>query len=590
MTLLIGPASLLESDDRPAWWTPPGRPHRLEALVGNDNGDGTLTIHHYFCGQHRPDNPWLCGDAVTTQALGPAALAQRGRPGTRDHELVAHIPESGGVREYAWSVNDARDRRWRRLGLVEVEPQTPPSWDGPDDAVEWGAGTVLATATARTRLRSGWIQALVQVDHSLYHLHRQARGASVRWVRHACLRLDDREPFSVAAKPSIKIAQVSGERDTQPSPGRGGRGTLSSSESRSGIRGTDLGVRIDHDGRTFLLFGDTHWRRPWLATRDALAEVVDVGSELPEVTFHGSPLRVRGDRTTMREYDVPLDAFSLDGALFAFFSSDHFRNAQVMGRSVLTRAEPSSLAIDPSARRRPLRFRHLGTVSRHRFINVSAQRVGDHLLLWGSGGYRADELRLARVDLTAPGVAEGLLDGSGAEFLAALEYWAGPTVEPVEIPAAPIEPVETPHHPDDGQIWSSAEADARPLHSPGAHGEVSVRWVPQLGRYLMLTMSGPEDPIGAAVVLRTAPQAWGPWSARLKLFDWVAAGMSFGDASQRFIRSSSAGDDPVGDAVFRGQANATGAAYAPTSSTRASRAANWCCATRCPLGTRTRWY
>ena len=31
---LIGPLSLLESWDRPAWWTPPGAPHRLEALIG----------------------------------------------------------------------------------------------------------------------------------------------------------------------------------------------------------------------------------------------------------------------------------------------------------------------------------------------------------------------------------------------------------------------------------------------------------------------------------------------------------------------------------------------------------------------------
>ena len=37
---LIGPGSLLESDDRPAWWTPPGAPHRLEAVIGTDNGDG----------------------------------------------------------------------------------------------------------------------------------------------------------------------------------------------------------------------------------------------------------------------------------------------------------------------------------------------------------------------------------------------------------------------------------------------------------------------------------------------------------------------------------------------------------------------
>lgn len=33
--------------------------------------------------------------------------------------------------------------------------------------------------------------------------------------------------------------------------------------------------------------------------------------------------------------------------------------------------------------------------------------------------------------------------------------------------------------------------------------------------------------------------------------------------SQRFIKALADGSDPVGDAIFRGQANATGGAYAP---------------------------
>lgn len=122
---LIGPGSLLESDDRPAWWTPPGAPHRLEAVIGTDNGDGTLTIHHYFHGQGRPDTPWLRGDAISTAAVGSAALWQRGRPGTEAHELVASVPESDGVTSYAWAVNAARPNRWRRLGPVWTPRTTP---------------------------------------------------------------------------------------------------------------------------------------------------------------------------------------------------------------------------------------------------------------------------------------------------------------------------------------------------------------------------------------------------------------------------------------------------------------------------------
>ena len=149
-TPLIGRASLLESLDRPTRWSPPGTPHRLEALIGEPNGDGTLSIRHYFAGQQRPDNPWLRGDVISSGALGPAALTQRGRPGTRGHELVGYLPEPDGLVEYAWAVNDSALLRWRRIGVVEVWNASEvagdrPIWDGPEGPDEWGAGTVVAT-------------------------------------------------------------------------------------------------------------------------------------------------------------------------------------------------------------------------------------------------------------------------------------------------------------------------------------------------------------------------------------------------------------------------------------------------------------
>lgn len=541
---LIGPRSLLESGDRPAAWAFPGAAHRLEAAIATRNDDGTLTIHHYFCGQHRPDNPWLRGDAISTAALGPAALEQRGRPGSAAHELLAYVPEENGLIGYAWPVNAPRPLRWRRLGQFDRLPSTAerPAWDGPTGPQEWGSGTVVAVATAATRLRRGWVQALVQVDDSIYHLHRQVRADGVRWLRHACLRLADHESVPDAEQRSAKVAQISGERDSQPL----GRGrTLSSSESLSGVRGTDLGVRFDHAGRTFLLFGDTHWSgRPWLGTRDAIAEVLDPDAELPEVRFHGSPLSLRGfgsrvSGVTMREYDVPLDAFSAGGQLYGFFTSNHFRDAQPMGRSVLARATPSVPVIAPHQRHRPIRFRPLATFSDHRFVNVSVQRCGDHLLIWGTGVYRADDIRLARVDLTAPAVVAGLAGGDVRSFLDAREYWAGT------------------------DRWSPSESDALPIVAPGAHGELSVRWVPEVGRFLMLAMAGPDDPAGPAVILRHAADPWGPWSPRLRLLNWIADGMHPPEVSSRFIRAFADGSDPVGDAVFRQQANATGAAYAP---------------------------
>lgn len=399
----------------------------------------------------------------------------------------------------------------------------------------WGGGAIDGIALASAG--RGALHALTAEEGSVVQHRRHAPEAP--WMRVTCLRLHDDSPFTVEGVESTKLAQISGEVDSQPRPEGGPRPTLSRSRSTAGVLGTDLGVRISHAGDDFLLFGDTHWQhRPWLTTRDAIARIDPTGpvAGLPGFTFHGAPLRVVGGGTTMREYDVPLDAFSVGEDLYAFFSSNHFRRAQVMGRSVLA-VHRGRVRVDPRSRR-PITFRLVRTFSERFFVNVSVQRLPAHRLgldgdrelvaVWGAGSYRAGDLRLAVLDPEDLGV----------------RYWAGP--------GASGRPT-----------WTDREADARPLLTPGAFGEVSVRWVPEAGRYLLLACSGPEDPIGLAVTLRTAESPWGPWSPRRRLLDWVARGMWFDDPYSRFIKALADGTDPVGDRIFRGQADATGAAYAP---------------------------
>lgn len=421
----------------------------------------------------------------------------------------------------------------------------------PAGVLTWGAGTVSAVSLTPSRLR-GWVQALTDENGSLFQHHRQTAGERSRWMRSACLRLDDRD-FTIEPSDSRKLAQISGEVDTQP----GGRPTLGRTESTAGIRGTDLGVRVEHRGASYLLFGDTHWRRrPWLITRDAIARVTATGPTpgLPGFVFHGAPLRIDGARVTMREFDVPLDGFSTGDDFFLFATSDHFVRAQTMGRSVLARAADPALTVDPGSRR-PLRFTALTTLSDRGFVNVSAQRFpaarvpgfgGDHdlILLFGADAYRAGNLRLAVLDPGRPGVRAALASPTPIELRAlGLRYWAG---ERAGVP-----------------VWSASENDARPLFHPGAFGEISVRWVPAIERFVLLACSGPEDPIGPSVNLRTSPTPWGPWTPRRRLFDWVARGMCHGDPSSRFIKAYGDGTDVVGDRIFRPQAASTGAGYAP---------------------------
>lgn len=509
----LGPGSATVGR-RSRWWRKP--PLEAAVLAGT-------VVAHYRRRTDRPDRVWVRLGTISEAALGPAELALLGGV------LTARVPEPSGDAHYRLGGG-----RWLRTSAAGW---VPPALPEPPTAADLDVPPASLQAVAA--FTSDWPQALVDQDGSVFSYHRTPGG---RWLRAACLRIAE-GAHAEAANSSVKLAQVTGERDATPTPWGERRPTLSRSESSAGVRGTDLGVRFEHEGRSFLLFGDTHWRRrPWLATRDAIAEVVP-GHELPQVRFHGSPLRL--DRASMREYDVPLDAFSLGGQLYGFFSADHFRDRLVMGRSVLARAVDPALPIDPSARRSPIRFQVLATLSSRHFVNVSAQLLpasavtggsadGDVLLLWGTGSYRASEVRLAMLDATALDLLAGLRRPVPTEELG-LRYW-------------------------DGTGWADSEEQAAPLFRPGALGELSVRWVPEAGKYALLAAAGPEDPIGAAVTLRWAERPWGPWTPRLRLLDWVADGMS-ADPFTRFIKATS--DDEVGDSVFRIQARSTGGAYAP---------------------------
>lgn len=499
---VIGPTSAV-SERR---WS--GRDQHAVMLAGTH-------LVHYRRRIGRPDEPWRRLVTITDDAQAPAEI--RLVAGT----LTVRVREALGLAVY------------QRQGTV---------WQRSDDA-DWPSSsrpeiTLSHQADLLSQLREPFVvaplsrtTAVVAEDESVFSYHCRRDGV---WLRSSCLRVIDPD-VSAAAEPSVKIAQISGEWDATPGPDGTRRASLSRSLSTAGIRGTDLGVSVEHQGRRFLLFGDTHWTRPWLMTRDAIAEVIDA-DPLPQVRFHGAPLKV--SKATMREYDVPLDAISVAGQCYGFFTSHHFRHGLTMGRSVLARLRDPRLHIDPNARHRPVGFTGLATVSERYFINISAQLrpaadvpgadgPGQVVLLWGTGSYRASELRLAMLPVEE-------LPTSRTDQLR-LRYW-------------------------DGTGWAAAEAAAAPLFAPAALGEISVRWVREVGRYLLLAMSGPEDPAGATVTARWADDPAGPWSPRLALMDWVQVGM-VEDVQRRFIKAHD--DDPVAESLFAAQARGLGGAYAP---------------------------
>jgi hypothetical protein len=192
---------------------------------------------------------------------------------------------------------------------------------------------------------------------------------------------------------------------------------------------------------------------------------------------------------------VPLDGVSDGSAAYVFFSTGYTRVAgkDLMHRSVVTRC------VDDLQN-----FEYLGTFSGEKFVNVSVQRgsvptdmageIGllegtDVLWIWGSGRYRASDVYLGVLPFT------DLSHAARGQAELHPRYLAGPF---------------------ERRWWSPREEDAVPLFCGGSVGELSVRWQPTLGRYL-LTYNG-DNPRG--IQLHTAPQPWGPWRQRpISLFE-----------------------------------------------------------------------
>ncbi len=94
-------------------------------------------------------------------------------------------------------------------------------------------------------------------------------------------------------------------------------------------------------------------------------------------------------------FNVPLDGVSVSNKMYLYHSTDHSASV-TMGRSVLAVSDDNGWT-----------FRLLYTLSRTNFINVSVNKVnladwpgfpqaaGDGLVIFGSGSYRASNVRLA---------------------------------------------------------------------------------------------------------------------------------------------------------------------------------------------------
>jgi hypothetical protein len=199
---------------------------------------------------------------------------------------------------------------------------------------------------------------------------------------------------------------------------------------------------------------------------------------------------------SLGEYDVPLDGIDANGAMYVWFSTDR------MTRSVLARSNDDG---------RTFAFVH--DVSALHFVNVSAVRAGDDVLLFGSGAFRTSEVYLARVP------AASIEDRSSYRFFA-------------------------------GAAWSADEAVAAPLFGPACVGELSASFVPALDAYVVMHACG--EPRGIQV--RVARAATGPWSDAVTVFEpWADGGYCHFMHTSYAFETCDAVQDPGRDTDWGGE-------------------------------------
>lgn len=253
-----------------------------------------------------------------------------------------------------------------------------------------------------------------------------------------------------------------------------GPGSVNRTDTRWGVRGTDLGHMFTHRGRVYFVFGDTFGRRPGAWRSNVMAWADPEQDPARGIAFAGMVTGWRGRaKQLIGRGQVPGTCVTVIPT-YGVSTGDamvlHYMAVREWGTPGGWRLDHSGLARSGNDGRswRPAGVSWPGDSG---FGQVAMARSGGHIYLFGIPGGRFGACHLARVP------ADRLLDPT------AYEYW-------------------------EGADWASGDPGrARAVVEPPV-GELSVRWSPHYESWLMLHL----DVRARAVVLRMAPQLVGPWS------------------------------------------------------------------------------
>ena len=254
-----------------------------------------------------------------------------------------------------------------------------------------------------------------------------------------------------------------------------GTGSVNETDRRYGVAGADLGHTFERGGELYMVFGDTFGedRGDWRSNVGAVITadpnpsdgltfdrmIVDRPGHAKELL---SPARVPGDEVTV----IPTYGVAVGQRLVLHYMA--VREWVTPGRWTLI---SSGLAFSDDVGETWTIAPAATWPGDSNFGQVAIERVGDHVYLFGIPGGRFGEVKLARVE------PERILETG------AYEYW-------------------------DGASWVRGDAGAARAIIPAPVGELSVRWNPHYGKWLMTYL----DEEKYAIVLRTAACLTGPWS------------------------------------------------------------------------------
>jgi hypothetical protein len=266
------------------------------------------------------------------------------------------------------------------------------------------------------------------------------------------------------------------------------------------IRGVDLGHMVNHNGKTFFFYGDSfssdlvgdgwRWNTCSYSTDSEPSDGITFDGWI--VDGSGNAREIIHDDRNSPITNIPTGGVSIGNRIYVWYMSmKDWNNPWKNHFSGLAYSENEAQTFNIVTS-----FQFPNNESGGNFGMVSVCQRSDvpltednHVYLWGTPAHRYGGVKLARVD---PGHVTDLTQ---------YEYFGGMS--------------------GDAPTWISSEFSA-PLIVPARVSEMSVMYNEWAGRWTMLHGWNPGDlPDWNAghIVLRQAPEPWGPWSEPIVLIN-----------------------------------------------------------------------